>query len=139
MDSHRSLPPGGPSLFQPAWPERDEKRNAVGLAAGGHHFHIMVDDSKDLFESENPILWARSEMIGSAIDQIRSWFSTGGGSGFCRRQISKYRILNTDLAATEGQHRCKKVHSKKYLTAEHAEIAEIILNFLSQRAQRAPR
>ncbi len=32
-----------------------------------------------------------------------------------------------------------RYHFKKYLTAETAEYAEIILNFLSQRSLRAPR
>jgi hypothetical protein len=45
---------------------------------------------------ENLVLRARSLMIGSAIDEICSWFSAGGGS---------VNILNTDLVATEGQHR----------------------------------
>ena len=51
---------------------------------------------------ENLVLWARSEMIGSAIDQTSSWFQVSG--------VSKYRVLNTDLVATEGQHRWKEVH-----------------------------
>jgi hypothetical protein len=45
-----------------------------------------------------------AEVIGSAMDQICSWFQVSG--------VSNYRtlILNTDLVATEGQHRWKKVH-----------------------------
>jgi hypothetical protein len=41
-------------------------------------------------------------VIGFAIDQICSWFQVSG--------VSKYLILNTDLAATEDQHWGKRVH-----------------------------
>ena len=50
-----------------------------------------------LFKIENLVLRARSEMIGSAIDQICSWFQVSG--------VSKYRLLDTDLVATEDQQR----------------------------------
>jgi hypothetical protein len=36
----------------------------------------------DLIKTEILVLWARSEMIVSAIGPICSWFSAGGGSGF---------------------------------------------------------
>ena len=48
-----------------------------------------------LFETENLVLRARSEMIGFATGQVCSWFQVSG--------VSKYRILNTDLIAIEGQ------------------------------------
>jgi len=35
-----------------------------------------------LVKNETLVLWPRLEMIGSAIGQICSWFSAGGGSGF---------------------------------------------------------
>jgi hypothetical protein len=34
----------------------------------------VKSDYQNLFETENLVLWARSEMIGSAIDQVCSWF-----------------------------------------------------------------
>jgi hypothetical protein len=54
-----------------------------------------------LFKTENMVLWASSEMIGSTIGQVCSWFSAADQvSG-----VSKNRILNTDWVAAEGQHR----------------------------------
>jgi hypothetical protein len=50
-----------------------------------------------LFEIENLVLWARSEMIGFTLDQICLGFQVSG--------VSTYRILNTGLVATERQHR----------------------------------
>ena len=55
-----------------------------------------------LFRIENLVMWARSEMIGSAIGRICSWFQVSG--------VSKNRILNTDVAATESQHLWEKIH-----------------------------
>ncbi len=50
-----------------------------------------------LFKIENLVLMARLEVIGSAIDKICLWFQVSG--------VSKYRILNTELVATEDPHR----------------------------------
>ena len=35
----------------------------------------FLESQDHLFNIENPVLWARSEIIGSAIDQIYSWVS----------------------------------------------------------------
>ena len=59
---------------------------------------------------ENLVFYARSEMIGYAIDTICSWFQV---SGF-RFQVSvnpESETMVTDLVAAEGQkHRRKKAH-----------------------------
>ena len=55
-----------------------------------------------LFKIENLVLWARSEMIGSGIDQICSWFQVSVNT--------EYWNLNADLVATECQPRWKKFH-----------------------------
>ena len=47
-----------------------------------------MESDESLIESEILILWARSEMIGSAIGQICSWFQVSG--------VSKNRILNPE-------------------------------------------
>jgi len=40
----------------------------------------ILDPVFFLFKIENLVLWARSEMIGSAIGQICSWFQVSGVS-----------------------------------------------------------
>ena len=37
-----------------------------------------MESDKSLIESEIIVLWAWSEMIGSAIGQVRSWFQVSG-------------------------------------------------------------
>jgi len=43
-----------------------------------------------------------AEAIGTVIEQICSWFQVSG--------VRKYLMLNTDLAASEDQHRRKRVN-----------------------------